>query len=126
MKLSFFGLPDFKRVAPPHVAQSNGLQIASLLDLAGTKAAVVQMRAEAKDYIDINAILQDGQVTLPLALASARAIYGDAFDAQSTLKALSFFDDGNLRALPQALKERLAKAARSVDLAHLPALTATP
>ena len=124
VKISFFGLPDFKRVAPPHIAHGNGLQIASLLDLAGTKAAVVQMRAEAKDYIDIDAILNDGQITLPLALASARAIYGDAFDAQSTLKALSFFDDGNLRALPQALKERLAKAARSVDLARLPAIAA--
>ena len=126
VKLSFFGLPDFKRVAPPHVAQGNGLKIASLLDLAGTKAAVVQMRAEAKDYLDIDAMLNGGQVTLPLALASARAIYGHAFDAQSTLKALSFFDDGNLRALPQALKERLAKAARSVDLARLPALAVAP
>ena len=27
----------------------NGLQVASLLDLAGTKASVVQQRAEAKD-----------------------------------------------------------------------------
>jgi hypothetical protein len=32
------------------------LQIASLLDLAGTKINVVQLRAEAKDYRDIDAI----------------------------------------------------------------------
>ena len=122
VKLSFFGLPDFKRVRPPHIAPDNGLQIASLLDLAGTKAAVVQMRAEAKDYIDVDALLACGHVTLPMALAAARVIYGRGFDPQSTLKALSFFGDGTLRALPNALKERLAKAARQVDLARLPVL----
>jgi hypothetical protein len=40
----------------PHIAPDNGLKIASLFDLAGTKAAVVQQRAEAKDYRDIDAI----------------------------------------------------------------------
>jgi hypothetical protein len=60
VRLSFFGLPGISRLAPPHVAPDNGLQVASLLDLAGTKASVVQQRAEAKDYIDIDAILRDG------------------------------------------------------------------
>lgn len=46
--VSFFGLPGIARLRPPHVASDNGLQIASLLDLAGTKAAFVQQRAEAK------------------------------------------------------------------------------
>jgi hypothetical protein len=32
------------------------------LDLAGTKASVVQMRAEAKDYIDIDALMAKGKV----------------------------------------------------------------
>src|SRR5271167_3698575 len=61
VKLSFFGLPGVPRLVPPHIADDNGLQIASLLDLAGMKAAVVQQRAEAKDYIDIDAILTDGR-----------------------------------------------------------------
>lgn len=121
VKLSFFGLPDLQRLKAPHIAPGNGLQIASLLDLAGTKAAVVQMRAEAKDYIDVDALLTEGSVTLPMALACATAIYGSDFDAQSTLKALSYFGDGNLRTLPAKLRERLAKAARQVDLARLPA-----
>jgi hypothetical protein len=73
--VSFFGLPDIARVRPPHMAQDNGLRIASLLDLAGAKAAVVQQRAEAKDYRDLDAILADGRVTLPAALASARDIF---------------------------------------------------
>src|SRR6185437_2641226 len=59
---SFFGLPDIPRLLPPLVAPDNGLQVASLLDLAGMKASVVQMRAEAKDYLDIDAILTDGRI----------------------------------------------------------------
>jgi hypothetical protein len=73
----------------PHIAPDNGLKIASLFDLAGTKAAVVQQRAEAKDYRDIDAILQDGRIDLSMALACARAIYGPTFNPLITLKALS-------------------------------------
>jgi hypothetical protein len=42
---------------------------------------------------------------------------------QITLKALSYFDDGNLRHLPDEMKSRLAAAAREVDLDWLPELT---
>jgi hypothetical protein len=38
--------------------------------------------------------------------------------------ALSYFDDGNLRDLPNDLKLRLVEAAREVDLDHLPVLSA--
>lgn len=123
VKLSFFGLPGIARVRNPHIAPGNGLRIASLLDLAGTKAAVVQQRAEAKDYRDIDALLRDGRVDLPTALASARAIYGPKFNPQITLKALSFFGDGNLSSLPAAVQDRLAGAAREVDLDRLPQIT---
>jgi len=51
VKVSFFGVPNLPRLAPPHVSKGNGLQVASLLDLAGTKASVVQLRAEARDYV---------------------------------------------------------------------------
>ncbi len=124
VKLSFFGLPGFPRLAPPLVAPGNGLQVASLLDLGGTKASLVQMRAEARDYTDIDAMLTDGRIDLPMALAAARAIYGPQFNPQSTLKALSYFEDGNLRHLPGMVKDRLAKAARDVDLDRLPVVAA--
>lgn len=120
VKVSFFGVPGIRRLQTPHRAPDNGLQIASLFDLAGTKAAVVQQRAEAKDYRDIDAILQDGRIDLPMALACARAIYGQTFNPQITLKALSFFGDGNLSRLPQDVQDRLVKAAREVDLDKLP------
>jgi hypothetical protein len=45
----FFAISSMRRVAAPSVARDNGLRVASLLDLAGMKAAVVQQRAEAKD-----------------------------------------------------------------------------
>jgi hypothetical protein len=122
VKLSFFGVPGLPRLAPPHIAPDNGLQIASLLDLAGTKANVVQLRAEAKDYRDIDAILRDGRIDLSTALASAQAIYGPQFNPQIALKALSFFDDGNLRRLSKATKDRLAQAVREVDLDRLPTI----
>jgi hypothetical protein len=123
VKLSFFGLPGFPRLSPPLIAPDNGLQVASLLDLAGTKASVVQVRAEAKDYIDIDALLTHGAIDLATALSAARAIYGMQFNPQSTLKALCYFDEGNLRRLPRPIKDRLVKAACEVDLARLPLIT---
>lgn len=122
VKLSFFGLPGIPRLLPPHIAPDNGLRIASLLDLAGMKASVVQMRAEAKDYLDIDAILTNGGIDLPTALASARAIYGQQFNPLATLKALCYFDDDALRRLPQGVKDRLVQASRAVDLDRLPVI----
>ncbi len=122
VRISFFGVPAIARLAPLHIASDTGLRIASLLDLAGTNASVMQQRAEAKDYIDIDAIMRAGGIDLPTALAAARAIYGTQFNPQITLKALSYFKDGTVRDLPQATKDRLAKAAREVDLDRLPLL----
>ena len=124
VKLSFFGLPGLRRLLPPLVAPDNGLQVAALLDLAGMKASVVQMRAEAKDYLDIDALLTDGRIDLPTALASARAIYGPSFNPLATMKALAYFEDGNVRRVPQTVKERLVQASRAVDLDRLPTIAA--
>ncbi len=125
VKLSFFGVPRLKKIQHPHMASDNGLPIASLLDLAGTKVAVVQQRAEAKDYIDIDAILTDGQIDLYLALAAAQVIYGEVFSPQNALKALTFFDEPQLHSLPDALKQRLVNAVRAVDLGRLPQINVT-
>jgi len=122
VKVSFFGVPNLPRLSAAVVAKDNGLGVASLLDLAGTKASVVQVRAEAKDYIDIDALITAGKVDLPLALSAALRLYGATFNPQITLKALSFFGDGDLPLLPEDMKLRLATAAREVDLAHLPGI----
>lgn len=124
VKVSFFGLPNLPRLSPPCVAKDNGLAVASLLDLAGTKASVVQIRAEPKDYIDIDALITKGRVDLPLALSAAQEIYGSAFNPQITLKALSYFEDGDLHQVPDDVRLRLVTAVRNVDLDHLPSLDA--
>lgn len=122
VKLSFFGVPKIRALAPPLVAADNHLLVASLLDLAAAKVRVVQMRAEAKDYVDVDAILTSSDITLPMALAAACAIYGPQLNPQISLKALAFFDEGDLRALPGAVKERLTDAVRGVDLDALPTI----
>lgn len=123
--LSFFGVPRLGRIAEPHISQGNQLPVAALIDLAGTKAATVQQRAEAKDYIDLDAMLADGIVTLPVALGAACAIYGDAFVPELTLKALTWFDEPGLAGLSQGLKIRLIAAVRAVDLERIPNFAAT-
>jgi hypothetical protein len=122
VKVSFFGLPHLARILGPAVAEDNGLKIASLLDIAGTKAAVVQQRAQAKDYLDIDALIAQGGIDLPMHLAAARAVYGPHFAPIPTLKALTYFGDGDLPSLPDAIKRRLAQAARAVDPLQLPTL----
>lgn len=126
VQVSFFGVPRLPRLHPPQVAPDNGLKIASLLDLADTKAAVVQKRAEAKDYFDLAALIESGQIDLLKALAAGKAIYGSAFNPQITLKALCYFGDGNLPTLSDAVKNRLIEAIRAVNLDHLPTLVPDP
>ena len=41
------------------------LNVAYLLDLAGAKASVIQVRAEAKNYVDIDALMRLGDIGLP-------------------------------------------------------------
>ena len=101
------------------MAAGNNLKLASLVDLAGMKAATVQRRAEPKDYIDIDALLR-AEVDLPTALASARIIYGEAFNPQLTLKALCYFDEPGLSGLSHDLRHALAGAVKAVDLDRLP------
>lgn len=122
VKLSFFGVPKLGRLREPQIANDNRLKVASLLDLAATKASVLQLRAEARDYIDMDALIHAGNVPLPVALAGAQKLYGPSFNPEITLKALSYFSDGNLRDLPTDLKFRLAAAVKEVDLDHLPGL----
>lgn len=123
VQISFFAVPKLRRLRAAHVSPDNGVRIASLLDLAGAKAAVVQKRADAKDYVDLDALMKSG-VDLAMALAAGRAIYGAGFNAQVTLKALSYFMDGDLPTLSDDVKQRLQKAVRMVDPVNLPRIVA--
>ena len=118
--LSFFGGLDPGQVAAPETTAGTLLRVASLLDLAGTKAAVIQKRAEVKDYLDIAAILQHG-IDLPTILAAGTVVYGRKFNPLITLKALTFFED--VPALPMETRTLLGRAVETVDVARLPVLT---
>lgn len=121
VRVSFFALPGFAEIAEADIAPDVGLRIASLVDLAGTKAAVVQKRAEAKDYLDLDALMANG-IDLPHALAAGRVLYGSGFNPQITLKALTYFEDGSLPSLPEDTRNRLLAAVRGADLDRLPIL----
>jgi hypothetical protein len=93
--------------------------VASLLDLAATKVKVVQDRAEVKDYIDLVRLLEEG-IDLATALGAARAVYGKAFNPLVSLKALSYFADGDLSSLSAKIQARLMEAVRKVDADQIP------
>ena len=115
--VSFFGGLGLGQVAAPEQVRDMPLHVASLLDIAGTKAAVVQKRAEVKDYLDIDALLRQG-IDLSTVLAAGLIVYGRTFNPLITLKALSYFDD--LPKLPGEVRARLRKAAEAVDATRLP------
>jgi hypothetical protein len=118
--VSFFGNLGLGEAAPREVAGGSRVHVASLLDIAGTKAAVVQQRAQARDYLDIDALIRHG-IDLPHILAAGAAVYGRSFNPLITLKALSYFDD--VPSLPGEVRERLRTAVAAVDPARLPVLT---
>lgn len=108
------------RVQDPERVAGPGLLVASLLDLAATKVQVVQSRASAKDYLDVDALVHVGGISLSRALGAAKAVQGDRFNPVLTLKALTFFDDGDLSEVPAEVRDRLAAAVRGVSVEGLP------
>ena len=80
----------------------------------------MQQRAQARDYVDIDALIRHG-IDLPQLLAAGAAVYERSFNPLITLKALSYFDD--VPTLPAHVQERLRMAVAAVDPARLPALT---
>ena len=96
------------------------MNVASLLDVAGTKALTVQQRAQARDYVDIDALIRHS-VDLAQVLAAGSAVHGRSFNPLLTLKALSYFDD--VPVLPGDVQERLRTAVAAVDPASQPVLT---
>lgn len=122
VQISFFGGLRLGQVAPPETVVGPGLAMASLLDLAGMKAAVVTQRAEIKDYLDIHALMTQANISLAMMLAAATAIYGPGFNPLISLKAISYHNDPALTALPSAIRQNLIAAVRGVDVSKLPKL----
>lgn len=113
VKISFFGGLTLGRAGSPQRTGDDILAVASLLDLAATKVAVIQQRAEKRDYLDLEALLRSG-VSLADALGAARALYGERFNPLISLKALCYFRDGDLPSLSEQTRRQLTDAAGAV------------
>jgi hypothetical protein len=121
VKVAFFGgLDTLNRVEDPRRAIGSRVQIASLVDLAGMKMRVIQVRGSWKDYVDIHTLVRYG-IDMPTGLAAAKAI-DRSFDPTTSIRALQFYGDGTLNRVPPAMQKDLTRWAQSVDLYKLPAL----
>ena len=130
VKVSFFGTIGFGRVGEPDITEDGVLQVASLDDLMATKVKVILQRAEAKDYRDIAAMVSAG-ASLSRGLSAARQLYGLNFQPSESLKAMVYFEGGDLGSLTKSEKSCLIKAVSEVrDLPQVEILnrqlTATP
>jgi hypothetical protein len=124
VQLSFFGGLGLGQVAPAELADGPRLRVAALVDLAGTKAAVVTQRAEVRDYLDIHALLTKAKISLPKMLAAGAIIYGTEFNPLLSLKAISYHDDLALADLPRDVRRALIEAVQATDPQKLPVLGA--
>lgn len=113
VKVSFFGDLKMGRVGAPLVTDDGVMQVASLNDLMATKLKVILQIAEYKDYFDI-ACMIDAGVSLTNGLGAARAMLGNTMQPSESLKALTYFNDGDLHKLNQQEKACLIKAAQTV------------
>jgi hypothetical protein len=113
IKVSFFGSLTFGRIGLPERCEDNGLWVASLLDLAAQKMKVILTRAEAKDYMDIHALLQAG-ITLPRALGAAEGLYPE-FNPIISLKALNYYGEPSLAMVTAAVREALVGESAKVE-----------
>jgi hypothetical protein len=123
VKVSFFGGLKLNRVHEPEVAEDNRIQVASLLDVAATKLTTIQQRAQARDYEDLAAIVGSG-ISLAEALGAAVAVYGKEFNGVLSLKALTYFADGDLPNLSAATQKKLRTMASEVNLKRIPRVQA--
>lgn len=117
--VSFFGGLKLGQAAPREDVDGSKLRVASLLDIAGTKALTVQQRAQARDYLDIDALIGNG-IDLPRILAAGVIVNGGSFNPLITLKALSYFDD--VPSLAEDVRQRLRASVEAVDPTRLPVL----
>lgn len=120
VKVSFFGTVSFGRVGEPEMTADSVLQVASFEDLMATKVKVVLQRAEAKDYRDVAAMVNAG-VSLDHGLAAAQLLFGANFQPGESLKALTYFNDGDLATLTPSEKNTLITTVKAVR--DLPVVT---
>lgn len=124
VKISFFGHLQLGQIDSPQRVDSNGIAVASLRDLFGMKCATIPQRSEAKDYLDIHALIANTELQLAEGIACAQAIYGRQYNPMMTLHALSYFADLQDK-LPDTVEADLLAAVKTVNVQDLPVVTAS-
>jgi hypothetical protein len=123
VKLSFFGRIGFGRVGAPELTDDKLIQVASVGDIFATKLKVLLQRVEVKDYLDIYALLQAG-ASLEHALGAAQSLYGSAFQPQEALRALTYYDEGDLSQLMPTMRRYLERrVADCGTIEHVPIIS---
>jgi hypothetical protein len=107
VKVSFFGGLAFGRINEPCQTKDTKLLVASMDDLLATKLKAILDRAEAKDYQDVSAMLSAG-IPLEKALGGFAKMYGK--DPGLPLRAMGYFEDGDLPSLPKSDRDILRAA----------------
>lgn len=113
VKLSFFGNIDNGRISEPEVTADGVMCVAALADMMAHKLKVILQRIEAKDYRDIAAMLNYG-IRLDEGMAGACALFGKTFQPSESLKALVYFEGGDLDALAEDERKVLVSAVNAV------------
>lgn len=107
VKVSFFESIRFGRINDPLQSSDGTLFVASLEDLLATKLKATLDRAEAKDYRDIAEMISAG-VSLPRALSAFSQMF--AGEPAQVLRAIGFFEDGDLSSLDDVDRKTLRDA----------------
>jgi hypothetical protein len=123
VNLSFLGGMGLRSVAEPSIVEENGIVIASIFDLAGTKAKTILDRSEWKDYVDIATLLRS-DLTLPEIIGHAVTIFEPVFEFPVAvfLRALVWFGDGTARDLSDDMKHELERAVANAEQEDIPAV----
>jgi hypothetical protein len=120
VKVSFFGGLNVGRVGEPEASEDGVVVAASLDDLLAFKLKLVVQRVEAKDYLDVAAILRTG-LPLERGLAAAETLFAPDLPPMVVLKALTYFEGGDLSSVPADVRETLCAAVAGVgDLPVVP------
>jgi hypothetical protein len=107
VKVSFFGNINFGRVNNRLLTIDGRLLIASLDDLMATKLKAILDTAEAKDYRDVAAMIS-ADASLPTGLSAFRQMFHG--EPAQVLRALGYFNDGDLGTLGMADRKILTEA----------------
>ena len=122
VRFSFAGGMSLRCVAEPSIVEENGLVVASVFDLAGTKAKAILDRSEWKDYVDIATLLRNDHL-LPDIIGYATSIFDPLFEfpAAAFLRSLVYFDEGTAADIPTAMKRELEAAVVRAEREPIPA-----